>query len=114
MRARPGVDPSDPQLAYSVRVTVGEECVELRSSGGGTLLNWGVLKRWEETGGHLFVPGDALAMLFIAEQLRHGLRTCDSRSGGRASPRAERRTSGKNEHSDQSGHQRHVASRSSP
>ncbi len=39
------------KLAYSVQVTVGGEGVELRSSGGAALLNWGVLKRWEETGG---------------------------------------------------------------
>ena len=60
LRARPDVEPSDPQLAYRARVTVSGEGLESRTGTGMTLIRWDVLKRWEETGGHLMVLGDAM------------------------------------------------------
>lgn len=60
LRARPDVDPSDPQLAFRARVTVSDEGLESPTGTGVTLVRWDVLKRWEETGGHLMVLGDAM------------------------------------------------------
>ena len=60
LRARPDVDPSDPQLAYRARVTVSDEGLESRSGTGVMLVRWDVLKRWEETGGRFMVLGDAM------------------------------------------------------
>ena len=60
LRARPDVDPSDPQLAYRARVTVSEEGLESRSGTGVILVRWDALKRWEETGGRFLVLGDAM------------------------------------------------------
>ena len=60
LRARPDVDPSDPQLAYRARVTVTNEGLESRTGAGVTLVAWNVLKRWEETDERLIVLGDAM------------------------------------------------------
>ena len=60
LRARPDVDPSDPQLAFRARVTVGDEGLESRTATGVTLVHWDVLKRWEEVNGHLVVLGEAM------------------------------------------------------
>ena len=60
LRARPDVDPSDPQLVYPARVVVSDEGLESRTGTGVTLVRWNVLKRWEEVGGRLMVLGDAM------------------------------------------------------
>ena len=60
LRARPDVDPSDPQLAFRACVAVSDQGLESRTGTGVLLVRWDVLKRWEETGGHLMVLGDAM------------------------------------------------------
>lgn len=60
LRARPDVDPSDPQLAFRARVSVSAEGLESRTGIGATFLRWEVLMRWEELGGLLMVLGDAM------------------------------------------------------
>lgn len=60
LRARPDVDPSEPQLVYPARVVVSDEGLESRTGTGVTLVRWNVLKRWEEVGGRLMVLGDAM------------------------------------------------------
>ena len=60
LRARPDVNPSDPQLAFRARVIVGDEGLESRSATGVTLVRWDVLNRWEEVDGHLVVLGEAM------------------------------------------------------
>ena len=60
LRARPDVDPSDPLLGYTARVTLSDEGLESRTATGVTLLRWDVLKRWEEADGLVMVLGDAM------------------------------------------------------
>ena len=60
-RTRPDVDPSAPRLASRARVTVSDQGLESRTAIGSFLVRWDVLRRWEETAGHLIVLGDALA-----------------------------------------------------
>ncbi len=82
LRAQPGVDPSDPQLAFRARVIVSDEGLESRSGTGVLLVRWDVLKRWEETAARIMVLGDAMVGFClptvrldpgVLERLRAGL-----------------------------------------
>ncbi len=61
LREQPDVNPSDPQLAFRACVTVDDEGLQSRTGTGLLLVGWGVLKRWEETGGRIIVLGNAMA-----------------------------------------------------
>ena len=60
LKVRPDVDAADPQLGFPGWFIIGPDGVESRSASGVTVLNWSVLKTWEETNGRLFVLGEAM------------------------------------------------------